>query len=57
MESPTAGVNGESSIRQAVPAKGTSKRKFKTDITESTVNSASEAILGGLKTQYECSKC
>jgi hypothetical protein len=38
------------------PRKRSSKRKFGTDITESTVNSASEAILSRLRTQYKCSK-
>jgi hypothetical protein len=30
------------------------KRKFGTDITESTVNGASEAILGGSRIYYKC---
>ena len=33
------------------------KRKFGTDITEETINGVSEAILGGSRTHYECSKC
>jgi hypothetical protein len=33
------------------------KRKFGTDITEPTVNGASEAILGGSRTHNACSKC
>ena len=39
------------------PRKRSSKRKFGTDITESAVNGASEAILGGSFTHYKCSKC
>jgi Transposase IS4 len=33
------------------------KRKFGTDITESTVNDVSNNISGGSKTHYECSRC
>jgi Transposase IS4 len=39
------------------PRKRSSKRKFGTDIAESTINGASEAILGGSRTRYKCSKC
>jgi len=39
------------------PRKRSTKRKFGTDITESTINGASEAILGGSRTHYMCSKC
>jgi len=42
------------------PRKRVPKRKFGTDITGSTVNSAgshSAAILGGSRTHYRCSKC
>jgi hypothetical protein len=42
------------------PRKRALKRKFGTDITESTVNSAngaSAAILGGSRTHHRCSKC
>jgi Transposase IS4 len=39
------------------PRKRSSKRKFGTDITETAVNSANGAILGGSKTQFQCSKC
>jgi len=33
------------------------KRKFGDDITQNTVNGASEAILGGSRTRTKCSKC
>jgi len=39
------------------PRKRAPKRKFGADITESAVNGASSAILGGSKSHYECSKC
>jgi len=39
------------------PRKRAPKRKFGTDITESTVNAASAAISGGSRTHYRCSKC
>jgi hypothetical protein len=39
------------------PRKRALKRKFGTDITESTGNGASAAILGGSRTHYRCSKC
>jgi hypothetical protein len=39
------------------PRKRTAKRKFGTDMTESTINSAGAAILGGSKTHHKCSKC
>jgi Transposase IS4 len=39
------------------PRKRSSKRKFGTDITESTINGASKAILGGSRTYYKCSEC
>jgi hypothetical protein len=37
--------------------KAPKKRKFETDITETATNGASEAILGGSRTHYKCSKC
>jgi hypothetical protein len=46
------------SVRYRAKACVTSlKRKFRTDITESTVNGVCEAILGGSRTYYKCSKC
>jgi hypothetical protein len=40
------------------PRKGLpKKRKFGTDITSATLNGVSEAILGGSRGYYKCSKC
>jgi Transposase IS4 len=39
------------------PRKRAPKRKFGTDITESTVNGTSEAVFGGSRTHYKCSEC
>jgi hypothetical protein len=39
------------------PRKRSVKRKFGTDITESTINGVIEAILGGSLTHFKCSKC
>jgi hypothetical protein len=39
------------------PRKRAAKRKFGTDMTESTVNGVSTALLGGSRTHSKCSKC
>ena len=39
------------------PRKRSIKRKFGIDITESTINDVSDAILGGSLTHFKCGKC